>query len=414
MFYFFIFYIDYEFFFIFFEKKKDLEEALRKQISLQFMLGIEKMQSVCSSKIYFGEIKAMVFKNLQNFLNYSDKSVNNEKEIKLLKEHLNEEIASLKAKQNELEHLREKIINEPFDCFKDPNKLYEKMMQKQEELWSEFQKYKENVHLSPPKNEQLWNLLIKEQTEEINIQNVLYQYQEFLMQEHVKLDILRQHLFEESERIKNEQTLLEKNRFQQIDYEIFEETKEKIKSELNEEKDHLKLAEYKLQKLFNVLKNYLNFKENAPLDWEGSLEDFLQEMNAKINKINDIFEKDQKKKFQAKRLKEELQEIMDENSRKTLADPYEKQLNIIENVNNFKEMSQEEEIQRKLFKRKEEMLQHKQKELEALKKLLEKESIILQEEKIWLNNEKNKLGDQTKKSIIVFINNYFIVLNLKK
>jgi len=319
----------------------------------------------------------------------------------LLKEHLNEELMRLKAKQQELDLFREELSMEPWGCLKDPNKLYERLVLKQDELWADFQKNHDNSQFNYPKQEKLWAFLSQNTTEINSFRETLYQYQEFVMQEHVKLDLLKQRLLEDGEKLKKEQNSFEREKVNQLDYEVFEETKEKIKDELNNEKQKLDLERRKMNVLLNIVRNYMNYKEDRALDWDTSLEDFIQEIFGQINNENDVFEKNLKKKQQLKRLKDDIQRLMDE---EITVDPYENIAGLLGNIVSHKESSQEDEIQRKLFKRKEEMLQHKQKELEALKKLLEKESSILQEEKMWLVNEKNKLVEGTKKSrkIVIF------------
>ena len=334
-----------------------------------------------------------------------------EKEIALLKEHLNEEIIRLKTKQQDLELEREEIVLEPWDCLKDPNKLYERMMLKQEDLWKTFQTYKENSMLEYPSQERLWSFIsdVQNSAEFMRYKEVMYQYQEFLMQEHVRLELLKEKLMEEKEKFRKEQNSFEKDRFNRLDYEIFEETKQKIKDELYEERVKLQKEKKKLNLLINIIKNYEYYKQNRVMDWESSNEEFIREIYEKINRENDIFEKDMKKKQQIKRLNDEFQRLFNDNVNEgNTNDPYEKSTDILGSINMHKECSQEDDIQKKLFRRKEEMLSHKQKELEALKKLLEKESIILQEEKVWLVNEKNKLGETTKKSLFLLIFCFFL------
>lgn len=354
------------------------------------MIQERALVSLILKKAFFN-IKTVA--HLPNNLNKSQKN-----EILLLKEHLNEEILRVKEKQLEFDHLREKMLFEPWDCLKDPNKLYERMVLKQEDLWNDFQSSQEQPILSYPKQEKLWGFLPQNTNDSDKFREILYQYQEFLMQEHVKLDLLKQKLGEESEKARQDEVSFEKNKMHRMDYEIFEETKEKIKQELNVEREVLNRDKRKINKLVNIIKNYLYFKENKEFDWENTLEDFLQELFHRIKQENDIFEKDPKKKQQRKRLNDEIQCLLDENLWAKQPDPYENIGEVLGNINCHKETSQEDELQRKLFKRKEEMMQHKQKELESLKKLLEKESLILQEEKIWLSNEKKKIAENTKKS----------------
>jgi len=358
----------------------------------------EKYQIFQSTNQAFQNLKALA--SLKNSTNLHK----DQRDIALLKEHLNEEILRLKDKKQELDLLREEIVLEPWDCIKNPQKLKERMLLKQEELWTEFQKNYENEEFEYPENEKLWGFLSQNPSETSRFKEVIYQYQEFLMQEHVRLGLFREKLKEESENNRKEQISFEKERVLQLDYEVFEETKLKIKEELTEEKTRLVNERKKMNSLIKIMKNFQFYKENRALDWESSNDEFIIEIFDSINQENDVFEKDAKKKQQIKRLKDELQRLLSENldnSHEIQIDPYERISGVLGNINSFKENSQEDEIQKKLFKRKEEMLQHKQKELEALKKLLEKESFILQEEKIWLVNEKNKLTETTRKSLII-------------
>ena len=385
-----------------FSYKIDLEDALRKQISLQYLLGIHKLHDIHQEKHQVFQSTNQAFQNLKA-LKIPNNLQKDQREIALLKEHLNEEILRLKDKKQELDLLREEIVLQPWDCMKDPQKLKERMLFKQEELWTEFQKDYENEEFEYPKNEKLWGFLSQNPSELSRFREVIYQYQEFLMQEHVRLGLLKQKLQEESENNRKEQISFEKERVLQLDYEVFEETKQKMKDELFEERTRFANERKKMNCLIKIMKNYQFYKENRALDWESSNDEFIIEIFDKINQENDVFEKDARKKQQIKRLKEELQKLLNENldnSHELQIDPYERIAGVLGNINSYKENSQEDEIQKKLFKRKEEMLQHKQKELEALKKLLEKESFILQEEKIWLVNEKNKLTETTKKSLI--------------
>ena len=372
-----------------------MEDALRKQISLQYLLGIHKIHDIYTERKQNIKFQREFFQLLSK--KPSDFSSPN-KNVSFLKEHLTEELQKIKSKQKELELLREELSMEPWNSLKDPNKLYERMVLKQDDLWSEFQKNQENPDFSYPKHEKLWGFLSENPTDINNFKEILYLYQEFLMQEHVKLDLLKQRLGEEGEKLRNEENSLERERVNRVDFEVFEDTKRKIKEELNQERQKIGLDKKKMGLLLNIVRNYLNFKADKPFDWETSIDDFIQGLFSMIEAERDVFEKDLKKKQQVKRLRDDIQRLREGNIEELNADPYENISRLLGNIGSHKESSQEEEIQRKLFKRKEEMLQHKQKELEALKKLLEKESLILQEEKVWLVNEKNKIGENTKKS----------------
>ena len=382
--------------------EKNLEDALRKQISLQFLLGIHKIHDIFQQRSSERQFHRQFFDNLCG-LSSRDKSspkIDANKEVALLKEHLVEELQRLKSKQRELDLLHSELSLEPWASLKDPHRLYERAVQKQEELWSCFQRNHENPRFFSPKQEKLW-AFVSQGGNDAAYRETVYQYQEFLMQEHVKVDLLRQRLAEEGEKLRREEELLEREKTRQLDYEVFEETKEKIKEELNNERKRLGMERRKMALLLSTLRNYLSFKEGRPFDWDASPEDFVREIFGRIESEDDVYEKDAKRKQQIKRLKEDCHKLInwapDENS----VDPYENIAGVLGNISARKDGSQEDEIQRKLFQRKEEMLQHKQKELEALKKLLEKESSILQEEKVWLANEKSKLNESTKKSKIL-------------